>query len=154
MLSANLAVRRHDKSILSSAKRFPHFLYFGVLGNLRKDNAVRLLLLFLQTDTAQVCTISETKYRKVTKRKGWVKVPPRDHPSSTWCIRPSSLPARPNTSNVAYCRSTDYYKKGACISCLFHLSISEAQCQTQFHKLDTYNNYYIISSSLVKVFKK
>ena len=24
------------------------------------------------------------------------------HPASTWCIRPSSVPARPNISNVAY----------------------------------------------------
>ena len=79
----------------------------------------------LANDTNRDCTgqyhfrskISKSDQKEKDERKhffyffpvstrGWreagAKVPHSDHPPSTWCIRPRSLPARRNTSNVAY----------------------------------------------------
>ena len=48
------------------------------------------------------------------------------HPASTWCIRPSSVPARPNISNVAYYTRARHARMAQFWLKIAHLSFSMA----------------------------
>ena len=86
-ISSSLCVLKGCKLMLFNSC---FFLSLGPLTPTRKETKYEFFIIVLLYFSLRFSKTTSTVCKVV-------------HPASTWCIRPSSVPAQPNMSNVAYC---------------------------------------------------